>query len=152
MRKFNHILLGPIGLRVVLALYCFVMLTVIHFISIARNGSYHLIKEHYIILFCWLVILEVLNQVTFWLGRKNYTKATAIKCAVFWITFSCATGAYLYFLLTLNQEMVYPWHKDILHILLYLISSVIMSHYSLIPEFRFLICRGKFQKSTKTYA
>lgn len=144
-------MLGPIGLRVVLALYCFVMLTAIHFVSITRNGSYHLIKEHYIILFCWLAILEALNQVTFWLGREKYARAAAIRCTVFWTIFSCAMGVYLYFLLTLNQEMVYPWHKDILHILLYLVSSVIMSHYSLTPEYRFLICRGKFQKSTVSY-
>jgi len=109
----KRILLGPIGLRLSLALYCFFILTIIHFVSVTRNGSYHMNKERYVILFCWLAIVEALNQVIF----------------------------------TLDSDPIFSWHKEILHVLLYLVSSVIMSHYSLTPEFRFLILRGKFQKT-----
>lgn len=143
----KRILLGPIGLRLSLALYCFFILTIIHFVSVTRNGSYHMNKERYVILFCWLAIVEALNQVTFPLAKKNYARAAAIRGIFFWIIFSCAAGVYLYFLFTLDSDPIFSWHKEILHVLLYLVSSVIMSHYSLTPEFRFLILRGKFQKT-----
>ena len=126
-RKIRHILLGPIGLRVLLALYCFFMLTFTRFVSITRNGSYNLIKERYVILLCWLVLVEALNQVTFWLGKKNHAKAAAIKAAVFWTIFSCVVCVYLHYLFTLNWDLVYSWHEEILRVLLYLVLSVIMS-------------------------
>ncbi len=146
-QKRKRWFLQPIGLRIVLALYCFLLLATTEYLSITRNGFYNLIKEHYVILIICLALIEILNQTTFYLGKINHKKVVELRAILFWAIFTVGIGFYICLLLPLEKEIVFKWHVEILRLLLYLILSVGLAHYSLVPEFRFLILRGKYKKS-----
>jgi hypothetical protein len=130
----------------ILAAYCFILLTFTEYLSITRNGFYNLIKEHYLILIICLILIEILNQTTFYWGKVNYRKAVWLRAISFWFIFTIGIGIYIYFLLRLEKDVAFEWHVEFFRLLLYLIASLILAHYSLVPEFRFLILRGKYKK------
>jgi hypothetical protein len=93
-----------------------------------------------------LVLIEILNQTTFYWGKINYRKAVWLRAISFWFIFTIGIGIYIYLLLRLEKDVVFEWHVEFFRLLLYLIASLILAHYSLVPEFRFLILRGKYKK------
>lgn len=136
----------PTGVRFLLFLYCFLVLVIIEFLSATRNGAYILIKDRYILLLSCLLLIEILNQITFWMNRKSYKNVVFIRGIFFWLIFTLGMGLYLYKLSSLECSMPYPWQEGIFRILIYFVLSLITSHYSLVPEFRFFLLRGKFKE------
>ena len=137
----------PIAIRLVLASYCFLLLAITEYLNITRNGFYNFIKEHYIILIICLVLIEILNQITFYLSPKKHEVAVWLRAFLFWLIFSVSIAIYILFLLRLEKDIVFKWYVEVFRFLLYLILSLILAHYSLVPEFQFLILRGRYRKS-----
>lgn len=146
----KRLIFGPIGVRVMLSMYCFLLLVSTQYLSIARDGFYNLIKEYFVILIICLILVEILNQITFYLGEKNYKNVVVIRAILFWLIFTAGIGIYVYLLLGIKKNVAWSLHTELGHFLIYLITSLILPQYSLSTNIRFLFLRGKFGAKEKT--
>ena len=129
-----------------LATYFFLSMTAVHFVSLSRDGANNLVKEKFAILLPWLLIVEVVNQTTYFLAKKKYRKAISVRASAFWGTYTLAIFLYIIKLMPLPTVSDVRWTYNILHLVLYAITGVLISHYSLVPEFRFFLLRGKLRR------
>ena len=140
---------GPLGLMMTLSLYTLVWLLLIHFISVSRNGAYELSKEKWIIIAICAVLVEILNQFTYWLAKVERKVAVLLKGIIFWCIFSIGCLVYIYLLNRIETTVAWVWYEDIEAIIIYLIFSWALPIYSLSPNIRFFFLSGKFRKQNK---
>jgi hypothetical protein len=138
--------LGPRKLLVVLSVCTFVLLLTSHFLSLSRNGGYHLAKEKWTIIISCGVLIEILNQVTYWYGHVHRKAATILKGVVFWLIFVVGIGVYIYLLVPLPETVNWKWSSQIGPVIVYIIFSWALPIYSFCPNIRFLFLYGRFAK------
>ncbi len=129
-------------------LYSFSAFSFAHFMSVRVNGYSELAKENFIILLVCVGLIELLNQITYWMGKKNVRKAIILKVICFWLIFSLGIACYIFLLSNIEPaETPLPlkatWHKS----LWYLVWSFYLPIYSLRTDIRFLCLTGKFKKT-----
>jgi hypothetical protein len=137
---------APLGLMMTLSLYTLAWLLLIHFISVSRNGSYELSRERWIIIAICAVLVEILNQFTYWLAKVKRKLAVLLKGIIFWCIFSIGCLVYIYLLNRIEAASAWVWYEDIEAILIYLLFSWGLPTYSLSPNIRFFFLSGKFRK------
>lgn len=137
---------GPLKLMIILSLYSLTLLLATRFLSVSRNGAYELSKQRWIIIGVCAILIEVLNQFTYWYAKFNRKIAIIAKGVFFWLVFTCGIGTYIYLLGALEQNATWQWHKQIGHILVYLVLAWVLPIYSLSPNIRFLLLWGRFKK------
>jgi hypothetical protein len=143
-------MVNSIYLKVFLFCYSLAFFIATDIMSTLTNGGYVLVKERFILWGVTLLLIELLNQVTYKIAKRVYSLAVVIRVSVFWVLFSAAMIIYIIWLSKLDRITGNTWHSWYKYIGLYLFyigMSVWLPYYSLIPEFRFLLLRGKFQSS-----
>ena len=145
MKLFLKISCNPFGLRLVLSLYAFIIFVIVEVVTVLHNGHDLLTKERDIIIIIGLISIELINQITYWLAKNNRNFAAGLKCVLFWFIFTMGAVVFLYLLVGLDRNVVLRQYEEIGRIMAYLLLSLSLPYYSLSPEFRFLLLRGKFK-------
>jgi len=143
----NH---GPLWLRPTLFFYSLVLFLVAHVTSVLCNAGELLSKERWVIIGVCLVLVEILNQITYWLAKRKPVGAVILRGILFWCIFTAGIGTYIYLTTTVDRTIPWSWNKGIGWVLFYLVLSWILPYYSLVPEFRFFWMHGQFEKSKTT--
>jgi hypothetical protein len=138
---------GPHKIMCFLFFYSFVFFMIIHFLSTYRNGSYELSEEFWIIAGVCGVVIEILNQITYYWGRKNRKKASIVKGIFFWVTFTIGCIVYISLLSSLEIKPSWKWHEQVGHFIIYLCLSWVMPVYSFSTDIRFLFLVGKYKNN-----
>jgi len=104
-------------------------------------------KSFPIIAIC-LILIEVLNQFTFYLAKVKYEFAAKVKVSLFWVIFTGGVIVYIYMTTNLPKNVIWQWDKDLAYIFINLVLSYLaLPTFSLSPEFRFFFLHGKFKRS-----
>ena len=142
----GDLVLGP-WLTIGLSLYSFTLFMVAKFMSVTDiDGHILLVKEFFFIVVVCLLLIEILNQVTYWLGKVKFKLAITLKCITFWLIFTGGIGTYIYFTTTVEGISAGFSREDLISLPFYLLFSWFLPRYSLYTDFRFLLVRGKFNK------
>lgn len=137
---------GPVWLMGGLSLYTFTMLMVTNVMSAVRNGSELLSKEWWLIVATCAFLVEILNQITYILAKRNRDATVKLKCIFFWLIFTGGIGTYIYLLSGLDRNVTWVWHEEIGYILIYIAFSWVFPIYSVSPTIRFLLLSDRFTK------
>jgi len=142
---FSYRSTGHRKIMYLLFFYSLALFLIIHFFSSYRNGSYELSKEFWIIVVVCGSFIEILNQITYYWGRKNSGKASIVKSIVFWAIFTMGCIVYIYLLSGLEVKPSWKWHEQVGHFIIYLCFSWLMPIYSFSPNIRFLFLIGRYK-------
>jgi hypothetical protein len=123
-------------------IYAAVLFFVSGFLSLTRSGHESVIKEIDIILIVTLILIELINQVSYRLSKRTAQKASIIKCVAFWIVLSCSSIIYWFYLLKLEQQYSISWHKILGVTFFLLLFTFYIPFYSLDTTYRFLFLKG----------
>lgn len=129
-----------------LAFYALAVFLFIQYLSVTRNGHEHLLKTRFVIWFSCAFFIEVLNQITYWLNKKNERSAVLVRVVVFWVIFTAGAAVYIMKLYTLNANLVFNWHREMSSLVIQLVVCAVLPAYSMIPKFRLLFLKGSFKK------
>lgn len=135
----GEVVFGP-WLTIGLSLYSFTLFMIAKFMSVTgENGHIMLVKEFFFIMLVCLVLIEILNQVTYWFSKINFKLAVTLKCVIFWLIFTGGIGTYIYFTTTVNGRSGGISREDLVSLPFYLLFSWFLPRYSLYTDFRFLL-------------
>jgi hypothetical protein len=135
----------PVWLIVALTFYYFSVwqITIIISSTIAQENRI-LIKQEGIILGCFIVLVEVLNQITYWLGQKNHDLAVKLKAVLFWCIFTAGACTYIYLVSNIEAKVPWVWNQGLGKTLILILLCWFLTRYSLCPNYRFLLLYGSF--------
>lgn len=131
-------------LKFLLFLYACVLINVRDYVAEMYRGKNEYGKWFWIPASC-LVLVEVLNQVTFRLAKKNRPRAIHLKAFLFWVLFTLFHVSDT--LIGLQAEKTGTWifmEKWSALFVLFLLSAI-LPWYSFCPDIRFFILHGEFQ-------
>lgn len=143
---------NPVWITVSLSLYYFSLLLIAKTISsTVVEESRTLLKQQGNIFGCCIVLVEVLNQITYWLGQKNHDLAAKSKAVLFWCIFTAGVGTYIYIASNVERKAPWTWNQGLVQILLTILFSWYLTIYSHCPKIRFLVLYGSFTTSRKQF-
>jgi hypothetical protein len=123
------------------------MFVAAHFVSVRHNAGELLSKERWVIVAVCALLVEVLNQVTYRLGKKKPGTAALIKCVTFWCIFTAGIISYIYLAHGLQAASRWRWSETAGHVLVYIAFSWVFPIYSVSTNVRFFFLHGKFRMS-----
>ena len=127
-------------------LYGFSLLATGDYISEVYGGKSKHSVWFWIPIFC-LVLIEVLNQFTFYLAKHQRAKAVAIKAVTFWILFTVFNLSDIFIRLQADKTGIWTiQHKWSALLVLFLLSTI-LPWYSFCPDIRFFLLYGSLSKS-----
>jgi hypothetical protein len=135
-------------LKVFLSGYAYAWLAAVGYIGTVHRGKNEWVGWSWIPRAC-LVLIEVQNQATFYLAKRNRDKTSHLKAPIFWILFTigCVTDTAI----RLHAETTGSWvlmdHWSAL-IVLFLLSAI-LPWYSFSPDIRFFVLHGQFEHGRK---
>jgi len=131
-------------LKFLLFLYGCVLLNVRDYVGEIHHGKNEYGEWLWIPASC-LVLVEVLNQLTFRLAKKNRPRAIHLKALLFWVLFTvyCVSDTLIRLQAQKTGTWVFVEKWSALFVLF--IFSVILPWYSLCPDIRFFLLVGEFQ-------
>ncbi|MHC4587060.1 MAG: HEAT repeat domain-containing protein [Planctomycetota bacterium] len=141
-----------IWITVALTLYYFAVWQITNIISdsiIQENRT--LLKQEGIILGCCIVLVEVLNQITYWLGQKNHDLAVRLKAVLFWCIITAGACTYIYLASNVEGKLPWAWNQGLGQTLVLILLCWFLTRYSLCPRYRFLLLCGSFTTTRKQF-
>lgn len=133
---------GSKFMRPILMIYSLSILTYTIHLSSIHNRNGNLFKEMWITIGLCTICIEILNQISYMISRKNYLLASKIKCMFFWLIFTFGSCMYITMLLNQSQESGSIAENKIPILALILFLGWTLPSYSLCPKIRFLILHG----------
>jgi hypothetical protein len=91
------------------------------------------------------VAIEIINQITFGIARHDARMAALLKCCLFWAVFLCSALLYVILSRQSGASFVFSW-PGLGDVGFYAVLSWVLPNYSVSPEYRFLLLRGRFRK------
>lgn len=136
------------SLKVVLFLYGLFLLGGVHYISIIHNGQEMLTRERSIICAVCLFLIEIVNQVSYWLGKIQKELATKIRLISLWLIITVGASIYYYFLskLQLINSPVFLSRTELLIWFTIIILSLYLPFYSFCLNVRFICLFNNFSR------
>ena len=131
-------------LKIVLFLYTFTAFALIKYLDVIYHGGFSKSFISVISLIC-LILIEPLNQFTFYYAKKNRKKAKLTKAVVFWLLFTIYCITDIYTRLQAEKTGEWIWAEQWYVIFPIFLFSAYMPWYSFCPDIRYLILVGKFQ-------
>ncbi|MHC4744221.1 MAG: hypothetical protein ACYS8Z_20070, partial [Planctomycetota bacterium] len=100
-----------------------------------HGGGEYIFKAGWVITGLSLILIEILNQTTYYMSRSRYRLACIVKAVFFWLI---VTSGYIVYIALLKERPLSTKESsmDVLTILLF---SFCLPLYSLSPEVRFLL-------------
>lgn len=126
--------------------YTLLLLSVVKYISITHNGGDTLFKQRWLIIGLSVGLVEVLNQLSYNLGKFYGQIILTLRLVVFWLIFTLAIGWYLYLLSGLEEKTVFIWREEVLDFLVIFLLSCYLPFYSFALNVRFICLYGKLRK------
>ena len=141
-----------IWITVALTLYYFAVWQITNIISDSiTQENRTLLKQEGIILGCCIVLVEVLNQITYWLGQKNRDLAVRLKAVLFWCIFTAGACTYIYLASNVEGKLPWAWNQGLGQTLVLILFCWFLTRYSLCPRYRFLLLCGSFTTTRKQF-
>ncbi|UCG57336.1 MAG: HEAT repeat domain-containing protein [Phycisphaerales bacterium] len=142
----------PVWVIVALTLYYFGVWQITGIISstVAQENRM-LLKQEGIILGCFIVLVEVLNQITYWLGQKNHDLAVRLKAVLFWCIYTAGAGTYIYLASNVEGKVPWGWNQGLGQTLFQILFCWFLTIYSLCPSYRFLLLCGSFTTTRRQF-
>ena len=131
-------------LKFFLFLYAFAALVLMKYLDVIHRGDVPRSFISYLSLTC-LLLIEPLNQFTFYYAKKNRRKAKIIKASVFWILFTIYCITDIYIRLQVEKTGGWVWAEDWPTVFVILGLSACIPWYSFCPDIRYICLVGNFQ-------
>jgi len=136
-------------LKFILFLYGFSLLAAGDYISEVYGGKSTYPMWLWIPISC-LVLIEVLNQFTFYLAKRQRAKAVVIKAVTFWMLFTVFNLSDIFIRLQADKTGTWAFQQKWSALLILFLLSAILPWYSFCPDIRFILLYGSFSKSDIT--
>ncbi len=144
-KLFRRIIDMPIPVYIILATGCFLILLIIMFLSMTRNGSMKLAVEKWILIGAFAVMVEIVNQFTYQYAKKNRIVSKVLKTTIFWSIFYACAGTYTVMLYQLPVIRTFDWTTQVGPLLALFLLSLILPFYSASTDIRFLLLYGTYK-------
>ncbi len=144
-KLFRRIIDIPVPVYLILATGCFLILLIIMFLSVTRNGSMNLAVEKWILIGAFAIMVEIVNQFTYQYAKKNRTASKVLKTTIFWSIFYACAGTYTVLLYRLPIICMFDWTTKIGTLLALFLLSLILPFYSASTDIRFLLLYGTYK-------
>ena len=147
LKLFRQVIDMPIPFYLLLGMGCFIMLLIIMFLSVTRDGGLKLAAHKWILIGVFAFVVEIINQFTYLYAKKNRTASKVLKMIIFWSSFYTCAGIYTLMLDQLPVVNTFNWSTQIGPLMALLLLSMVLPFYSNSPDIRFLLLYGTYHAS-----
>ena len=135
-------------LKLILFIYALTMLQLRYYIDEIHRGDNPVSSWFWLPSVC-LLLIEPLNQFTFYYAKKQRQRAILTKAIIFWLLFTIYNISDIIIRLQAEQTSAWIFSKEWSEVIILFLISAIAPWYSFCPDIRFFVLYGKFQISKK---
>jgi dimeric dUTPase (all-alpha-NTP-PPase superfamily) len=126
--------------------YGSILFSVSGYLYLTRSDHPSIIKEINILTIITLFLVEIINQITFYLSKSKVEIASKLKCIMFWSVMTLSSVIFWCLLLKLEKGQSVVWHKVLGVTFVLLLLAFNLPFYSFETNIRFLFLYGKYKK------